>query len=252
MSRWLIIGIGLLAWLPAMVVGFEQPGASVDVEWRFDTDGDFRGWVAAGHIADARVSGGALVGRSVDWDPILLGPVFEIPATPTQRLEIKMKTTQAGSVQIFWTETLEGKYGGFGEKKICRFEALAGDEFQVYRVDPFWHAAGKIIRFRLDPPSDATFAIEWIRVVDDGAGPASEAKAWKFGADAGGWHAWRDVAKPIVRGGCLEVTGEGKSPVIMSPGLGVAAEEHPYVAIRMAVESGSAGRVFCISSTQFG
>ncbi len=40
---------------------------------------------------------------------------------------------------------------------------------QVYRVYPFWHAAGKIIRLRLDPPSTGKFAIEWIRIVDDGS-----------------------------------------------------------------------------------
>jgi len=249
-----MIGFALLASLPAVVVRAEPEESSprTYIEWLFDTDGDFQGWVAAGHIADARVSGGELVGQSIDWDPILLGPVFEIPAEATQRLEIKMKTTKAGPVQIFWTQTLERKYGRFGQTKIGRFDARAGDEFQVYRVDPFWHAAGKIVRLRIDPPSDATFAIESIRIVGEGALAASGAKEWKFDADAGGWLAWRDVAGPVVRDGCLEVTGEGKPPVIMSPPLGVAAAEHPYVAVRMAVESGSAGRVFCVSSTQFG
>jgi len=247
----LLLLAGLLVTLPTSSAT-SQPTDNVAVQWRFDTDGDLRGWAAGGHIRDARVTGGALVGEATDWDPILLGPVFEIPATPTQRLEIKMKTSRGGQLQVFWTETLEGRYGGFSEEKSNRFATLAGDEFRVYRIRPFWHAAGKIIRLRLDPPSEGTFAIEWIRIVDDGPQEPSPAKGWEFGADAGGWHAWRDLSEPVVRGRCLEVTVEGKSPLLMSPPLLVPADQNPFVSIRMATESGSTGRVFCVSSTQFG
>ncbi len=225
---------------------------NVAVEWRFDTEGDFRGWTVGGHIREARVTGGALVGEVTDWDPILLGPVFEIAATPTQRIEITMKTSQAGEVQLFWTETLQGRYGGFGENKSNRFAVEAGDEFRVYRIHPFWHAAGRIIRLRLDPPGGGRFAIQSIRIVDEELRTPSAAKAWKFDAGAQGWHAWRDISEPTIRAGRLHATAEGKSPILMSPPISVPADQNPYVSIRMATERGSTGRVYCVSRTQFG
>ena len=229
-----------------------EPAERVAIEWRFDTEGDLRGWSPGGHVRDARVTGGALSGESVDWDPILLGPVFEIPATPTQQIEITMKATQDGEVQLFWTETLEGHYGGFSEKKAYRFAVPGDDRFHVHRIHPFWHAAGKIVRLRLDPPADGRFAIQSIRIVDDGPAAASPAKAWTFDADPQGWRAWRDLAEPVVRDGLLRATAQGTSPMLMSPRIAVAADEHPYVSIRMAADRGTTGRVFCVSGTQFG
>ena len=243
--------VGSLAILCASA-SLAEPAENVAIEWRFDTEGDLRGWAAGGHIRDARVTGGALVGEATDWDPILLGPVFEIAATPTQRIEIKMKAAQDGEVQLFWTETLEGQYGGFSDKKSNRFAAPGDDRFHVHRIHPFWHAAGKIVRLRLDPPSDGKFAIESIRIVDEGPPSPSADKAWTFDADPQGWRAWRDLAKPVVRDGLLHATAQGKSPILMSPTLAVSADEHPYVSIRMAADRGTTGRVFCVCSTQFG
>ncbi len=247
----------LIASLPISAAGPSLAFSSenVAVEWRFDTDGELHGWAVGGHIRDARVADGALVGEATDWDPILMGPVFEIPATATQCVEIKMKTSRAGEVQLFWTETLEGKYGGFSDKKSNRFATQSDGRFHVYRVHPFWHAAGKIIRLRLDPPSEGRFAIESIRVVDEPAAPQGQApavKRWTFDSRPGGWRAWGEVSEPVVRDGALKATAAGKGPIVMSPRVSVAADEHPYVAIRMAVDRGAMGRVFCVSSTQFG
>ncbi len=224
----------------------------VAIEWRFDTDGDFQGWAASGHVRDAAVTGGALVGRSVDWDPILLSPAFEIPAAPAQRVEIRMRASEAAEMQLFWTETLEGEHGGFSEKKSDRLTTLADNQFHVYRSHPFWHAAGKIIRLRLDPPASGEFAIQWIRIVDEPALPRSEADCWEFDAGSQGWRAWRELSDPIVRDGALHVTAQGRSPILMSPMLAVPADENPYVCIRMATENGQTGRLFCVSRTQIG
>ena len=225
---------------------------NVAIQWRFDTEGDLRGWAVGGHIRDTKVSGSALTGETSDWDPILFGPVFEIAATPTQCVEIKMRTPRGGSGQLFWTQTLKGQYGGFSQQKCCAFETRSGEDFQVYRVYPFWHAAGKIIRLRLDPPATGKFAIESIRIVDDGRLTRTPEKAWRFESDTHGWRAWQDVSEPAVEAGRLRVTAEGKSPILMSPLLSVSADQNPYVSIRMATKQGSSGRVFCVSSTQFG
>ena len=95
----------------------------------------------------ARVEDGALQGRSVDWDPILLGPVFELETSPTQVLEVRMRCERTGQAELFWTETLDGKYGGFSQEKYTAFSVAGGDEFRDYRVYPFWHAKKKVIRF---------------------------------------------------------------------------------------------------------
>ncbi|MHC4400757.1 MAG: glycoside hydrolase family 99-like domain-containing protein [Planctomycetota bacterium] len=254
------LSIGLtVAWFASAAevrVGLQKPGvfdASLSlIEWRFESDGDLRGWAPGGHIRDVTVSGGALTGEIADWDPSLLGPVFEIPAGPTQWIEIKMRATDAGRAQLFWTETLEGKYGGFSEEKSSHFQAIADGEFHVYRIHPFWHAAEKIIRMRLDPPSSGKFEIQWIRIVDAAGQSRSQATMWTFSDGIQGWQAWQDVAEPIVADEHLEVRAAGPAPILMSPVLAVSADEHPYVSVRMAVDRGSAGRIVCVSSSQNG
>ena len=243
------------ALLPTLLIaltGTCQAAENVAIEWRFDTEGDFRGWLPGGHVRNAAVTPTGLKGEVSDWDPIILGPVFEISATPTQCLEISMRTTHAGTTQVFWTETLEGEFGGFGEKKVSTFETEADGEFRTYRIHPFWHAAGKIIRLRLDPPGQGEFEIQWIRIVDEGPRASSSATRWVFDTDLLGWRAWRDASNPTVEDGSLHVTAEGYAPIIMSPLLDVSADDNPYVSIRMATASGSSGRVFCVSSRQFG
>jgi hypothetical protein len=225
---------------------------NVVIEWRFDRDGDLQGCVPGGHLADVSAEGGALRGRAVDWDPILLGPVFEIRATPTQYVEIRMRANQAATAELFWTETLDGKYGGFSQEKSNRFEVSGAEDFVVYRIHPFWHAAGKIIRLRLDPPSDGRFEIEWIRIVDSGSNAATQTKRWQFKSDRLGWRPWQGVSRTEVRDGLLYVKGDGGTPILMSPLVDVSADENPIVAIRMAADRGSTGTVHCVSNKHFG
>ncbi len=225
---------------------------NVVVEWRFDSQDASRGWVANGHIRDVEVSGGALYGETTDWDPMLLGPTFAIPATPTQRVEIKLRTPHGGRGQLFWTQTLEGRYGGFSQQKACDFVTRSDDAFQVVRIDPFWHAAGKIVRLRLDLPATGKFAVAWVRIVDAGSLASTDSRAWRFASDAQGWQPWQDISRPVVKAGRLQVTANGKSPTLISPRLSITARENPFVSLRMATQRGSSGRVFCVSNTQFG
>jgi len=224
----------------------------VVIQWRFDTDSDFRGWTVGGHIADAAVAGGVLRGRATNYDPIILGPIFEIKATPTQRVEIKMKATEAARAELFWTNTLEGKYGGFSQHKHNVFDVQGDGRFHVYRVWPFWHPLGKIIRLRLDPPNAGRFEVEWIRVVDDASTKRSATKQWEFAADAEGWRAWEDISESVAREGRLSITTSGNEPIVLSPLLSVPAAENPFVCVRMAANQGSVGRVYAVSSKRFG
>ncbi|MBM4089367.1 MAG: hypothetical protein FJ276_08045 [Planctomycetes bacterium] len=222
----------------------------VDVEWRFD--GQMRGWVAGGHLADVAVRDAALHGRATDHDPILLGPVFELKATPTQSVEVKMRASETARAELFWTETLDGTYGGFSQEKYQAFSVEGGPQAQVYRVHPFWHAAGKIVRLRLDPPNKGQFAIEWIRIVDRAPAGSTSAAAWTFPVDGKGW--WMLNGSEGPRAGRNQVVLRQTVPdgVLMSPRLQVVAEENPFVCIRMAVSAGKSGRILCVAEHLYG
>lgn len=210
------------------------------LEWRFDKEGDFRGWSGFGMIADAAVRGGALHGRPTGNDPILVGPVFEVPARPLQYFEICLKGTAPAAAELYWTETLEGPYGGFSPAKHRLFHTEGDGKFHVYRIWPFWHAAKKIIRFRVDPPNEGEFDIQWIRIMERDSAAASEAKRWD-----------RDEIRKLWRAsGDLEGTPE--SPIVFSPLVSLPAAENPFVCVRMATEGTGGGRLFCVSSSQFG
>ncbi len=236
---WGLFGGLTILFAPTISTAAAPPLKTV-IEWRFDKDGDFRGWSPLGQIAGAAVRGGSLRGRTVGTDPILLGPVFSIEATPTQCVEISLKAAKAAAGELFWTETLEGPFGGFSQKKEQGFQSREDGQFHVVRIYPFWHAARKIIRLRLDPPSAGDFEIQWIRIVDGGPQTATAETSWKFDGKLTGWRAYEDLS------------GQDGGPVYFSPRLSVPADESPIVCIRMATTSPGPGRLFCVSRTQNG
>jgi hypothetical protein len=210
------------------------------VQWRFDAAGDFRGWSIGGLIADGAVRDGALHGRATGGDPILFGPVFEIAAAPTQFVEICAKGTAPAVAELYWTETLEGQYGGFSPEKHRLFHTRGDGEYRVYRIWPFWHAAKKIIRLRFDPPNVGEFDIQWIRIAEKQVAAASTAKAWKGNEIGDQWRASGDV------------DGDAQGPILLSPLLAIRAAEHPFVCVRMATDRAGSGRLFYVSSSRFG
>lgn len=220
------------------------------IEWRFDQAGEFRGWQTGGAIGEASVRDGALQGQSTGSDPILFSPVFDLPASPTQRVEVRMRASEGGRAELFWTETLEGPYGGFSQEKSASFSVAAG-ESRAYRVSPYWHPLKKIIRLRFDPPSTGSFAIASVRIVDEAA-PVSEASAWDFRQLPQAWSARQQLAPPGSDGEGLQTKTLGPEPLLFSPLLNISAQAHNYLAIRMAVSAGQRGRVYCVNDRQAG
>jgi len=198
-------------------------GERVLVEWRFDQPGQWLGWTPNSHVSEAAVDDGALRGKAAGLDPILLGPVFDVPASPNQFVEIDLRTTSAGYAQLFWTHTLAGKYGGFSEKRCEAFSCRDDGRVHTYRMFPFWHAVGKIIRFRFDPPNAGEFALSAIRIVERPAPQASAERQWTFGDDTAGWRAWDQVTTPAVNDATLQASSEGTKPILMSPPISVAS-----------------------------
>lgn len=221
-------------------------------EWRFDLDGQLLGWSTGGHIRDTRVQHGALRGTSVDWDPILLGPVFEIKTSPTQFLEVRMRCQRTGMVEVFWTETLMGKYGGFNQEKYTSFSAVGGDDFCDYRVYPFWHAKKKVIRLRLDMPPDGEFAVQSVRILDTANPSTTLLTAWSTPEMLSHWQSMQQTG-PIERlANQLQFQTAGNRPILLSPMLKIDNKKRSIVAVRMAVSAGSLGRVYAVNRTEVG
>jgi hypothetical protein len=209
------------------------------IEWRFNKAGELRGWQTFGMIADASVRDGALHGRPTGSDPILMGPVFEIAAAPAQYVEICMKGTAPAVAELYWTETLQGQYGGFSPQKHRLFHTSADGQFHVYRIWPFWHAAKKIIRLRFDPPNAGEFDIRWIRIAERQVAGSAE-KSWNRDEIRSQWRASGDV------------DGDGQGPILLSPLVAIRAADHPFVCVRMATGRAGSGRLFCVSKNRFG
>ena len=210
------------------------------IEWRFDKADDFRGWQKGGQVADAAVRNGALHGRATGSDPILFSPMFEIGAAPAQYVEFCVRSTAPAMAELYWTETLEGPYGGFSPEKHRLFHTQGDGEFRVYRIWPFWHAAKKIIRLRFDPPNAGEFDIQWIRVVEQQAAPSSPTKAWNRDDIRSQWQPSGDV------------DGDSQAPLVLSPPIAIRAADHPFVCVRMATERAGSGRLLAVSSSRFG
>lgn len=239
---WQCLGLALMA-LAAVAADAPRPPdrpAEVVVQWQFDKDADFQGWQPNAHVADAAVRGGALCGRAVGADPILMGPLVEIPAAPMQCVEICMKATDRASAELFWTETVQGRFGGFSGAKHQVFTTIGDGQFHVYRIFPFWHAAKKIVRLRLDPPDAGRFEVRSIRIVREATAGAASAKSWNAQQFKKTWH----------RLG--QVVGESADPILLSPLLSVSAADHAFVCVRMATDRVGTGRLFCVSRSQFG
>jgi hypothetical protein len=219
------------------------------IDYGFDTPGDAQGWQAGGHIADLTVSDGCLRGRVVDWDPILLAPPVDFATTPSQVIEITMSHSDGGLGQVFFTNTLETQYGGFSPDKCVNFDLQPGAEPRTYRIRPFWQAEGRVIRLRLDLPGSGTFAIDDIRVVDEGAGEPVDPH-WSFADGPAGWRAEDGVVQ--ASGGALRFAATVAGGMLWAPAVRVAADANPFVSVRMAVSEGTRGVIHFASSEMNG
>ena len=233
------VGIG---WCVALLLAAAcaQADDKTLVEWRFDQAGELRGWQVGGQIADAAVRDGAFHGRATGDDPILFSPMFEIAAAPAQYVEICVKCTAPAMAELYWTETLQGPYGGFSPEKHRLFQTQGDAEFHVYRIWPFWQAAKQIIRLRFDPPDAGEFDIPWIRIAEQQAVASSAAKAWNRDEILSQWQASGDLE------------GRAQGPLVLSPPIAIRAAEHPFVCVRMATDRAGSGRLFCVSNSRFG
>ena len=246
------LAIALLALLAAVGWPADSAQGKVVKAWEFNKDGDLEGWRPNNHMKDVEVSGGTLKFTVVNWDPILATDAFDepIPATPTQVIEIRLKSPGEGTAEFFWTNTTEGKYQGFSQGKETKFKVEPG--WHTYRLKPFWQGEGKIIKLRFDPPGvqegiaePARYEVDYIRVIELGpAGKPVEAK-WDFAGGTQGWQVEGEGSVAAERGWLVARLGKGAR--LVAPPVEVNAYEDVFVSFVMAVDRGSSGRVFFAS-----
>jgi hypothetical protein len=244
--------VGVFALLIVTTCVWSRGGASLPaqsaIEWNFNRDGDLEGWQPNAQVKDLKVSGGVMSFRTEGADPILeLRPLMDVKASPWQVIEIRLRVDHDGGAEWFWSNTTQTQYGGFSPGKQTPFNVVGDNQWRTYRIFPFWHAEGKIIRLRFDPYDGAKFEIDFIRIVELPMPPVVttsviDLNGWQ---PVGGVRAGRDA--PPLRIGMETTDG-----FMLAPPLQVNAEENTFVSLRMSVDKGSHATLFFASDKAHG
>ncbi len=211
----------------------------VVAEWSFEQPGDLQGWRPNAHVAGAEVEEGVLRCRGSGSDPILeLQPMLNLLADSGQVIELRLKADRDGMAEIFWSDTHQGKYGGFSQEKSTRFQVRGDQSWQVYRILPFWHLDRHIVRLRLDLYDGAKFEIDFLRISQIQPDPVTETLAFDFRNGGQGWSMLSGEALGADSGG-LVVPWSSSADCLFSPRVSVNAESNTWVAVTMATSVGN-------------
>lgn len=231
---------GLLA-LPVAAMAAGEPTSTDTVtraEWTFDRPGDFEGWRPNGHLADAVVRNGLLECRAVGGDPILeLTAPFDFEASPWQYLEVRLRASRDGTGEWFWSNTTEGRFGGFSQEKSLRFQVTGDGAWHTWRVFPFWHTEGRIVRLRFDLFDGAEFALDAIRIRELAMSPATATPTFVF---TNATHQWQPVgectadATPVG----LAVRRTGPGGFVLGPPVSFDAERNSFLSLHLTATRG--------------
>ena len=233
-------------------VGADSAAASDEFRvlkgWTFDKPGDLQGWRPGG-LKDLKVADGALQAAPSGSDPILTSPKFELQANAFQYVRVLMRCAAAGTSEFFYSNTTEGKYGGFSSKKQLNQFLRATPDFVVQRFYPFWGPEKKIVHIRLDPPNTGPFAIRSIQIVEVADRRAGRTDRWDFTRDTTGL-APGGVSPPLkATPEGTRITTSGARPAFQQY-LQVDTSGREYVAVRMASDRpGTARLSYALSGT---
>ena len=189
--------------------------------WHFDKPGDLQGW-HAGSLAEVKVDQGRLRGVPTNKDPLLVSPLFELPANQNQWVRVTLRST-GGMAELYYTNTTKGQYGGFSPKKQLT-EMVPAGEWTTCVLQPFWGPERKIIHIRFDPPSSGPVEIRSIEIVETATPAVEHGTAWRLPTQAG-----------------LRKTPPGE-PVLVKR-LAQPLDKIDYVQVRMAARGGANARI---------
>ncbi len=178
------------------------------MNWDFH---EVEGWQYGNEIIDPRIEDSILEFTSAGSDPILIGPQYNpLPASNHQKLEIKLRSDSSGTWQLFYSNTNEGRFGGYSEEWSMRWHVPASEDWQIVSVNPFWKALGHTVKLRLDP-TNGHHQIDWIRIVEteDTASPVF----WR----SSGWWPDKNIESLTVDKGLLTAkAGDGGATFLTS------------------------------------
>ena len=184
--------------------------AAVTPAWDFDSQNILQTWVPNADLTDIGFAEGILRARAVGPDPFLLCRDLALAANPWQYVLVRVRATEGGIAELFWSGELTGQYGGLTELKKVRFELPSDRQWHEIAVFPFWHAEGTIRQLRLDLYDGASFELDWLRVAEWGKGLSPAAVyVWDFKEDVSAWRVHpqaRELFAPPVR---LDVADKG-------------------------------------------
>lgn len=230
----------------------EPPLPRTLVEWRFDRAGDLEGWQPNGELADVFVTNGLLRCRAVGSDPIVeLQPRLQIPVTPWQVVEIRLKADRDGIAELFWSGTDQGRYGGFAQEKTTRFPVNGDGAWHTYRLRPFWHAERQLMRLRFDVYDAARFELDSLRVIEPILSATTTNAEFDFSAGTAGWRG-EDGASIRSATGALVVTLNERLGFVAAPPVDLDAGERTYVSVRKAANRGRHATLLFATAGQSG
>ena len=218
------------------------------LEWNFDRPGDLQGWQPNADLAEVAVTNGALHCRAVGSDPILeLRPLLDLPASPWQVVEIRLKADQDGTAELFWSNTSTGRYGGFSQEMSTRFNVAGDSRWRTYRVLPGWQTEGRIVRLRFDVYDAARFELDVLRVVELALPPAEASASFDFSKGTQGWR-WFETTDAQAHlawsGGEFRAAPTG---FLLGPPLRINAAENNFASVGMAASRGQHATLFFLT-----
>ncbi len=214
------------------------PGQQILAAWEFNQDGNLEGWQPNGHVAQPGVTNGVLSFGTRGSDPIFdYQRPLDIRATPWQAVELRLRADADGLFELFWSNTKEGRYGGFSQEKTTRFAVRGDGQWHTVRVFPFWQSEGRIVRLRLDPYDGAHFELDALRVVSWPMPAAVAEPVFNFQRDAQGWQAMPGAEAKLVPG-ALSVRLEQPEGFVLAPPCGFPAEDRSYVTVALTAAAG--------------
>ena len=206
-------------------IAVAQPQPITLVEWTFD--GDTEGWTGSA-TSPLKVEDGALVFTATGSDVLVVSPLFELTPELGDVLQIRLKSTTAGTAEWFWRPTTEGRYGGFGPELRRSIPIEESDDWHTLCLQPFWQASERIVGVRFDPPEGlaGTYAIDHIRIVRYPRGEPVECD-FDFTEGPKGWVSPHGTATSVAEG--LQVVLPTSGSRIMSPQLDLDATANAYL-----------------------
>jgi len=248
------VGLMLAAMVPfAVPLLAQSSGGKVEqvrTLWEWQSSQGAVPWEANGQITDLLETPEGLSFRTTGGDPIMsLPPVLNIPASPWQAFEVTMKADQPGQMELFWTETTEGPYGGFSGEKSSQFAVVGDGQWHTYRVFPFWQKAQRIIRMRFDPFGGARFVLRSMRVIEwpHPAGKTVLVMPRDAGLMVPVYHA---AASPTAGGLVLTQTAPGG--FALAPLPDIEAEVLPCISVEATANAATRATVLFASDSAFG